>query len=691
MTQPRRWLAFPLVAVCLLWLGMSSLSQEPPGTTPPAKPDSQGYIQLKSELESTRAKLKAAEEAALQAKQAAADARKAAADAAQEIAALKATGVKVEATLAEVKETATRALKSAETVGKSTEKLPVDAAPGLPTNDANTSKEATATATTVQSAGDIAWMLAATALVMFMIPGLALFYGGMARRKNVLATMMQSMAALAVVGVYWAAIGYALAFGPSKITISVLGVENGGIIGFSPDLIFLKGIPNDMTMPGLTIPVYLHMAFQGMFAILTPALISGAIAERIRFWPYCLFMILWITVVYCPLAHMVWAFDNFDPAVPTSERGSSAIGLFGKLGALDFAGGTVVHIAAGLAGLACCLVLGKRDGYPKTIAHPNSMVLTLLGAGLLWFGWFGFNGGSALASNSLAASALTVTQFAAAAAGLGWMLMEWLHRGKPTALGLASGFVAGLVAITPAAGAVAVWGAVPIGLIAAAVCYAAVMLKGSLGYDDTLDAFGVHGVGGFVGAVLTGVFWTQALDPENAVTRGGLIVSGSFEQTKIQFIAAIFAVCFAFVASLILCQAVQWMTRGNFRTSVKDETTGLDQTEHGESGFDFGYATESFAVTAREPKSAIAPKGNGKFVLTVEGVAPQELMKAWSGLCQPSDAPIDGDFLAVYPFVTTVAGTNFSFRGGDPATIAQHLTALFRKQFPGKPVVTRST
>ena len=240
--------------------------------------------------------------------------------------------------------------------------------------------------------GDTAWILAASALVMFMVPGLALFYGGMVRRKNVLATMMQSMAELAVVGVYWIVIGYALAFGPSLIKIDMFGVKDGGLIGWSSDLLFLRNIEATKYL-GNDIPVYVHVMFQGMFAIITPALISGAIAERIRFWPFCIFMLLWVTFVYCPLAHMVWAFDWFDPKVLAAKQGGLPIGLLGKMGALDFAGGTVVHIAAGLAGLACVLVLRKRHGYPKQVAHPNSMVLTLLGAGLLWFGWFGFNGG----------------------------------------------------------------------------------------------------------------------------------------------------------------------------------------------------------------------------------------------------------------------------------------------------------
>jgi ammonium transporter len=376
--------------------------------------------------------------------------------------------------------------------------------------------DASDAATLAKQRGDSAWLLTASALVMFMVPGLALFYGGMVRRKNVLATMMQSMAALAVVGVYWVVIGYSLAFGPSAIKIDLFGVKDGGLFGWSSSLFFLKGINADTRLPGYDIPVYLHVMFQGMFAIITPALISGAIAERIRFWPFCIFMLLWVTFVYCPLAHMVWAFDWFDTSVVAAKRGGAAIGLLGKMGALDFAGGTVVHIAAGMAGLAACLVLGKRHGYPHQVAHPNSMVLTLLGAGLLWFGWFGFNGGSATNSTETAVSAFAATQAAAAAAGLGWMLVEWIHKGKPTALGLASGIVAGLVAVTPASGFVYMWGGVFIGLVAAVLCYLAVAMKNLLGYDDSLDAFGVHGVGGFVGAVLTGVFCSQLVQSGSA-------------------------------------------------------------------------------------------------------------------------------------------------------------------------------
>ncbi len=374
----------------------------------------------------------------------------------------------------------------------------------------------------------------------------------MVRRKNILATMMQSMVCLAVVGVYWVAIGYSLAFGAPWIKTG-----SGSLLGFSKDLVFLNGVEPYTLLPGTNIPIYLHMLFQGMFAIITPALISGAVAERIRFKPYCIFLILWATFVYCPLAHCVWAQDWWDMGVDIAKRGTIAVGILGKMGALDFAGGTVVHIAAGFSGLAAILVLRKRIGYPDHPIHPNSMVLTLTGAGLLWFGWFGFNGGSGLMSGGLATSAFAATQAAAAAAGLSWMLVEWLHRGKPTALGLASGIVAGLVAVTPASGFVYPWGGLAIGLIAGVVCYVSVTLKPMFQYDDSLDAFGVHGVGGFLGAVLTGVFcvtWTY-VDP--SVGADGVIASGgSLKQLWIQLIAAAASAVVAFVFSLVLVKLV---------------------------------------------------------------------------------------------------------------------------------------
>ena len=599
---------------------------------------------------------------------------------------------------------------------------------------------------TAQSSGDTAWMLASSAFVMFMLPGLALFYGGMVRRKNVLATMMQSMACLAVVGLYWVAVGYGLAFGPSAAKVSCLGIEDGGILGWSWDLFFLKGIDTATKLPNATIPVYVHVMFQGMFAIITPALISGAVAERIRFLPFCLFCILWVTFVYCPLAHMVWAFDWFyDVPLDGKQAGATAIGLLGKMGALDFAGGTVVHIAAGMAGLAACLVLRRRDGYPKTVSHPNSMVLTLLGAGFLWFGWFGFNGGSAGAAGPLAGSAFAATQAAAAAAGVGWMLIEWVHKGKPTALGLASGIVAGLVAVTPASGYVFAWGGAAIGLAAAAVCYLAVSLKGLLRYDDSLDAFGVHGVGGFVGAVLTGLFCSTLVNPaggdgpftvgwqkdriaalesklvpdakkaaegKEAADSAAKKAAGledelkklrtadekratdqksSFTQLWIQTKAAGFSVVFAFAVSAALAFLTHLLTLGRFTTDKKAETDGLDRTEHGEVGFDFGYATESITLASAEPRAASYPKGNGRYQLAIEGAKSDDLMHAWTALCQPTEGPVNPDFKVVYPHVTTVSGNTFRFRGGDANLVAGRLESLFKKLLPGKPVkVTRT-
>lgn len=729
MTRSRRRLLVPFVALCAAVLSGPVRSQEPDDPVNPAVKQPKGATAadggkaldvLKKELADTQKKLATAEKTAADAATAAANAAKVADSLKNAVAAVTAEAAAAKKAAEEAKTTPPPATKGPD---EETRKAIEEAV-----------KAGTTGVGPAQNSADTAWMLTSSAFVLFMVPGLALFYAGMVRRKNVLATMMQSMAALAVVGVYWIAVGYGLAFGPSvdALKLSILGVENGGVIGWNPDLFFLRGVEASDTMPKLTIPVYVHVMFQGMFAIITPALISGAIAERIRFWPFCIFMILWITFVYCPLAHMVWAFDWFDPSVARDDRGGAAIGLLGKMGALDFAGGTVVHIAAGLAGLACCLVLRKRDGYPKVVAHPNSMVLTLLGAGLLWFGWFGFNGGSAGASNPLAGSAFAATQAAAAAAGLGWMLVEWLHKGKPTALGLASGIVAGLVAVTPASGFVYVWGGLAIGLAAAVVCYAAVLLKGVLGYDDSLDAFGVHGVGGFLGAVLTGVFcytsvnsvgadgaiaypaarvkWEERVreieakelpearsagDPRAADASrlekeaAGLrekIDGGPLRQVVIQFKASVLSAVFAFAASLLLCALTQAVTRGNFSTSKKDETVGLDQTEHGEAGFDFGFASQNMTVAGAEPRAASAPKGNGRFGVTVEGATHGELMKVWTALCQPSEHPSDPDFLAVYPYVTTIRGSTFHCRGGSAPAIANRLESLFKKHLPGRPL-----
>lgn len=517
--------------------------------------------------------------------------------------------------------------------------------------------------------GDAAWMMVSTAFVFFMIPGLALFYGGMVRKKNILATMMHSMVALSIVGVFWFAIGYSLAFGDPVFT-----TPYGSFIGFSPKLVFLSGVQAYETLPGTNIPVYLHMLYQGMFAIITPALISGAIAERVRFKPYCVFIILWTALVYCPLAHCVWALDWWTGA---ADAGTHAIGALGAMNALDFAGGTVVHVAAGLSGLAAILVLRKRLGYPEHAMHPNSMVLTLTGAGLLWFGWFGFNGGSGLQSGALATSAFAATQCAAAAAGLSWMLAEWWHRGKPTALGLASGIVAGLVAVTPASGYVYPWGGLAIGLISGVVCYVAVCMKPWLKYDDSLDAFGVHGVGGFLGAVLTGVFCFEWSYVDN-VGQPGLLASGSFKQVGIQTFAAVVSAIFAFAVSIVMVKVIDLAF--GFIAEETNEIEGLDRAEHGETGFDFGYGYEVAPVTMpAEPRAAIVPpNGFGRFQVVVEGANNGDLIHAWSEMCQPTPEP-DEEFKAIYPFITTVQGNRFQFRGGDQAAMKAKLQKLFEK------------
>jgi ammonium transporter, Amt family len=519
------------------------------------------------------------------------------------------------------------------------------------------------------SRGDSAWMLASTGLVLLMVPGLALFYGGMVRRKNVLGTMMHSMVALAIIGIEWVLIGYALAFGKSQ----------GGFIGWDTNFLGLWNVKSTDVYPGTHIPIFLHCMYQGMFAIITPALISGAFAERIKFGPYCLFILLWGLLIYCPLAHWVWAVDDKgDPA-----------GWLGKMGALDFAGGTVVHVAAGVSGLAAILLLRKRLGYPEHAMHPNSMVLTLTGAGLLWFGWFGFNGGSALQSNPNAVSALAASQVAAAAAVLSWLGIEWLHRGKPTALGLASGLVAGLVVITPASGFVTPLGALAMGLIGGGICYAAVALKPKFGYDDSLDAFGVHGVGGFLGAVLTGVFASKVLVmdatgspgmPANG--NGGWLFDGNVAQVGTQLLAAVAATVFCFVGALILVKVIDLLV--GFTSDPKAETEGLDRVEHGEVGFDLGPSLEaSQEQPTAEPRPALVPP-NGKrhFTVVVEGANNGELMKAWSAMCQAGVTPTS-EFRAVYPNVTTVKGNRFHFRGGDPTEMRLDLQRLFQDKLDG--------
>jgi ammonium transporter, Amt family len=549
-------------------------------------------------------------------------------------------------------------------------------------NDPPVTKEDVAAAQKAgQAAGDTAWMLTSTGLVMLMVPGLALFYAGMVRRKNVLGTMMQSMVALGIVGITWVLIGYCLAFGTSQ----------GGLIGWNANFIGLSGglvtenkdgTWEHVVFPGTNIPILLHCMYQGMFAIITPALISGALAERIKFGPYCLFVVLWSLLVYAPLAHWVWAVD--PEGNPAGWLGNTK-----GVGAIDFAGGTVVHIAAGFSALAAILVLRKRIGYPEHAMHPNSMVLTLVGAGLLWFGWFGFNGGSALGSSGLAAAALGASQIAAAAAALSWMMAEWYYKGKPTALGFASGLVAGLVAITPASGFVMPWHAVIIGLLAGLVCYAMVCLKPLLKYDDSLDAFGVHGIGGFLGAILTGVFATKVYWMAGSGAKPdaplGKLVNGNEQITQIgsQFLAATVAAIVAFVGTVVLVKLID--VAWGFCLNDREENIGLDQVAHGEAGFDFGPSLDVVAErSAPEPRSAaMPPDGQERFTVQVDGADDDKLIHVWSDLCQAGAKPPEPEFLTVYPYLTTVQGNRFRFRGGDPVVMRDSLQKLFQKHLGG--------
>jgi len=392
--------------------------------------------------------------------------------------------------------------------------------------------------------GDTAWMLVSTALVFVMFPGLAFFYAGMVRSKNVLSSCMHTFAAMAIIGVQWVVIGYTLAFGGAGSFI-------GGL-----DHLFLNGItPESLTG---TIPTLVFVMFQGMFAIITPALISGAVAERMKFSTYCVFILLWATLVYDPICHWVWGEG----------------GWLLEMGALDFAGGTVVHLSSGISALVVALFLGKRIGYPRERMAPHNLSMTLLGAGLLWFGWFGFNAGSALSSGSGAGLAFAATQTAAAAAALSWMLAEWVKAGKPSALGAASGVVAGLVVITPAAGFVTPFWALVMGLLAGVVCYAGVMMKHKFGYDDSLDAFGVHGIGGTFGALATGVFAT--------VGASGAVM-GNFHQLWVQFVGVAAAGVYAVVVTVVLLVVLK-ATMG-LRVSEEEEVVGLDQSAHSESGY----------------------------------------------------------------------------------------------------------
>ena len=398
--------------------------------------------------------------------------------------------------------------------------------------------------------GNTAWVLIAAAMVFFMTPGLALFYGGMARSKNVLSTIMQSFFLIGVISVEFMLIGYTLIFGD----------DVHGIIG-SLNKIGLMGTENSI-MEGANIPEMAFIAFQCMFAIITPAIMSGSITGRMRFAPFVVFAVIWSVLIYNPMAHWVWGG-----------------GFLANLGALDFAGGLVIHVLSGVSGLVLCLLLGRRRGYGRMPMLPHHLPMTVLGGAMLWFGWFGFNAGSALGAGTLAANAVLTTQMSAAIGIVGWVLVERYHRGKPTVLGAVSGGVSGLVAITPAAGFVTPVAAIPIGFIGAICCYVAVaILKSKFGYDDSLDAFGIHGVGGMWGAIATGLFATVSVNPDGA---DGLFYGGNLLIP--QLISLVVAIALAIIGTVVIFKVVSYFM--DMRVSISAESFGIDISEHGEGAY----------------------------------------------------------------------------------------------------------
>lgn len=404
--------------------------------------------------------------------------------------------------------------------------------------------------------GATAWMLTSTALVLLMVPGLAMFYGGLVRTKNVLGTMMHSFTAMGIMTVLWVVCGYSMAFGQNVL---------GGWFGWSNDYFLLQGIDTNIMSAG--IPEYVFSMFQAKFAIIAPALIAGAFAERVSFKGYCFFIALWGLLIYNPLCHWVWASDGF---------------LFnlGAKGAIDFAGGTVVHISAGVSGLVAAIYLGARKSYPHLPMRPNNLVMTLIGAGLLWVGWFGFNAGSSISSGLSTAQALTATQVAAAAGALMWVILEGLHQGKATALGFVSGILAGLVAITPAAGVVQPAGALAIGTLATVFCYLAILLKNKLGFDDTLDAFGIHGIGGIAGAIFLTFFIRESWMAEAVGVEEGW---NTLKQLGVQVMAVLIAIAYSAVGTWAILFVLN-KTVG-IRSSEEGEMKGLDSYYHGERGY----------------------------------------------------------------------------------------------------------
>jgi len=405
--------------------------------------------------------------------------------------------------------------------------------------------------------GATAWMLTSTALVLLMVPGLAMFYGGLVRSKNVLGTIMHSYVAMGIISVLWVIIGYSMCFGQNVL---------GGWFGWNSDYLFLKGIDTNILNAG--IPEYVFSMFQGKFAIITPALIAGAFAERVSFKAYCFFIAIWSLLVYNPLCHWVWGSDGF---------------LFnlGAKGAIDFAGGTVVHISSGVSGLIVALYLGSRRGYPYQVIRPNNLVITMLGAGLLWVGWFGFNAGSSISSGLSTAQALTATQVAAATGALTWIIIEGFHQSKATALGFASGILAGLVAVTPAAGVVQPYGAMVLGMIASLFCYYAIQAKNKLGHDDSLDAFGIHGIGGITGSLFLTFFIRRSWMADAAVAAGGKWTI--WNQLGVQALAVVIAIAYAATMTFLIVYALNKVVK--FKSSEEDEMAGLDRSYHGERGY----------------------------------------------------------------------------------------------------------
>ncbi len=410
---------------------------------------------------------------------------------------------------------------------------------------------------TAIDSGATAWMLTSTALVLLMVPGLAMFYGGLVRSKNVLGTIMHSFVAMGIISVLWVTVGYAMSFGKNIL---------GGLIGWNSDYLFLKGIDTKVLDAG--VPEYVFSMFQGKFAIITPALIAGAFAERVTFKAYCFFIALWSLLVYNPLCHWVWASDGF-------------LYNLGAKGAIDFAGGTVVHISSGVSGLIAALYLGSRRGYPYQVIRPNNLVITMLGAGLLWVGWFGFNAGSSISSGLSTAQALTATQVAAATGALTWIVIEGIHQQKATALGFASGILAGLVAVTPAAGVVQPYGAMVLGMIASIFCYSAIQVKNKLGYDDSLDAFGIHGIGGVVGSLFLTFFIRRTWMAEATIAAGGKWTT--VNQLGVQAFAVVIAIAYAATMTFLIVYCLGKVMK--FKSSEDDEMAGLDRSYHGERGY----------------------------------------------------------------------------------------------------------